>query len=134
MEFLGGIEGYNFKPITGYNSFLKGGTSFNRNIEMPTETEFDKVLNMQTAKRDVDPATPAGLMEKIGGAFSSGLTSVNDSKNLANAAQEAFARGEDVSVHDMMIATEKASLSMQMALQVRNKLVSAYTDIKNMHL
>lgn len=47
--------------------------------------------------------------------------------------QEAFARGEDVSVHDMMIASEKATLSLQMAMQIRNKMISAYTDIKNMN-
>ena len=31
-----------------------------------------------------------------------------------------------------MIAAEKASLNMQMAVQVRNRLVSAYTDITQM--
>ncbi len=45
-----------------------------------------------------------------------------------------MAMGEDVSVHDVMIASEKASLSMGMALQLRNKILSAYTEINNVRV
>ena len=48
--------------------------------------------------------------------------------------QEDIAMGGPTSIHDAMIATEKASLSMQMAIQVRNRLISAYTDITSMAL
>ena len=40
--------------------------------------------------------------------------------------------GGPTSIHDAMIAAEKATLSMQMAVQVRNRLVTAYTDITSM--
>ena len=43
-----------------------------------------------------------------------------------------IAMGGSTSIHDAMIAAEKASLNMQMAVQVRNRLVSAYTDITQM--
>ena len=59
--------------------------------------------------------------------------------NLAGAAQTAadkmqedLAMGGATNIHDAMIAAEKASLSMQMAIQVRNRLISAYTDITSM--
>ena len=73
------------------------------------------------------------LMGSIEKAFGNGLNDVNEKKKASDAMQEAFARGEDVSVHDMMIASEKATLSLQMAMQIRNKMISAYTDIKNMN-
>ena len=44
------------------------------------------------------------------------------------------ALGGPTNIHDAMIAAEKASLSMQMAIQVRNRLISAYTDITSMAL
>ncbi|MBR1908128.1 flagellar hook-basal body complex protein FliE [bacterium] len=134
MEFIGNIEGYNYQPITGYNAFLKGNATLNQKVEIPNETEFDKILNLQTAKAEPAPDTAGGLMKQIERAVSSSLNDVNNKRLIADAAQEEFAMGGDVSVHDLMIAQEKASLSMQMALQTRNKLISAYTDIKNMAL
>ena len=46
--------------------------------------------------------------------------------------EEDIAMGGPTSIHDAMIAAEKASLSMQMAIQVRNRILSAYTEISSM--
>ena len=70
----------------------------------------------------------------IGKAFSSGLNAVNDAENKAHEAAEIFASGGDISVHEVMLASQKANLSMQMALQLRNRLVNAYTEINNVRV
>lgn len=60
------------------------------------------------------------------------LDDVNGALQQANALQQQFISGAaDVSLSDVMLASQKASLSFQAALQVRNKLVSAYQDIMN---
>jgi flagellar hook-basal body complex protein FliE len=46
--------------------------------------------------------------------------------------QEDLAMGGNTNIHDAMIAAEKASLSMQMAIQVRNRILAAYTEITSM--
>jgi flagellar hook-basal body complex protein FliE len=40
----------------------------------------------------------------------------------------------EVSLAEVMIATQKASVSFQAMLQVRNKLVDAYKDVMSMPL
>ena len=40
--------------------------------------------------------------------------------------------GNGADVHDAMIAVEKADLSFQLMLQVRNKVVQAYQQIAGM--
>lgn len=55
------------------------------------------------------------------------------SKNAEKLANEA-AIGGDVDLHDVMIAGEKASVAMQLTLQVRNKLVEAYQDVMRMQI
>nr|WP_314544458.1 flagellar hook-basal body complex protein FliE [uncultured Massilia sp.] len=46
-----------------------------------------------------------------------------------------FASGDDsVNLSDTMIAMQKASISFQATVQVRNKLVSAYQSIMNMQV
>jgi flagellar hook-basal body complex protein FliE len=37
-------------------------------------------------------------------------------------------------IHDVVIAQEKASLSLQLALQVRNKAVEAYQEMMRMQI
>jgi len=39
-----------------------------------------------------------------------------------------------VSLNDVMVDLQKSSVSMQMGIQVRNKLVSAYQDVMNMQV
>jgi flagellar hook-basal body complex protein FliE len=48
---------------------------------------------------------------------------------------EDFSSGQsDVNLQDVMINLQKASLSFQQMVQVRNKLVSAYHDIMNIQV
>jgi flagellar hook-basal body complex protein FliE len=42
--------------------------------------------------------------------------------------------GADSSLQDVMVSIQKASISFQQTVQVRNKLVSAYHDIMNMQI
>ena len=46
--------------------------------------------------------------------------------------RSAFERGEDVPLTDVVISMQKASLSFEATLQVRNKVLRAYEEIMNM--
>lgn len=60
------------------------------------------------------------------------VNGVNDRQESANALQQQFSTGDkSVSLSQVMVASQKADLSFQTMLQVRNKLVSAYQDIMN---
>jgi flagellar hook-basal body complex protein FliE len=45
-----------------------------------------------------------------------------------------FTAGNTDDLHQVMIAAEEASLSMEMAVQVRNKMIDAYKELNNMQL
>ncbi len=63
------------------------------------------------------------------------LDSVNDQQSKADDLSKRFALGDDnVNLSDVMIERQKASLSLQATVQVRNKLVSAYHEIMNMQV
>lgn len=66
-------------------------------------------------------------------ALKASLDQVNQVQMDAEKLGKNFAMGDDsVSLSDVMIASQKASISFQATVQVRNKLVSAYHDIMNM--
>lgn len=74
------------------------------------------------------------MAHDIGNAFSNSLNNVNESQNAAYEAAETFASGGDISVHEVMLASQKANLTMQMALQMRNRLINAYNEINNVRV
>ncbi|GMV81908.1 MAG: hypothetical protein AMXMBFR7_30920 [Planctomycetota bacterium] len=84
------------------------------------------------------PAAPGGKAEGADGGFASvlsdALNHVDAMQTKADAAIEKVATGEMQDVHSAMIAFEQARLSMQMLVEVRNKLVEAYQDITRMPL
>ena len=61
------------------------------------------------------------------------IDSVNETSMQADKLSNAFEKGDsNVSLAELMISMEKASVSFQAMTQVRNKLISAYQDIMNM--
>ena len=64
-----------------------------------------------------------------------GIDAVNQSEQRANALAGAFSRGvPGVSLPQVVLQMEKASVSFQALTEVRNRLISAYTDIMNMQM
>jgi flagellar hook-basal body complex protein FliE len=60
------------------------------------------------------------------------LDKVNDTDNKAGALSEAYDRGEEVPLTEVVLSMQKASLAFEATLQVRNKVMKAYEEIMNM--
>jgi flagellar hook-basal body complex protein FliE len=67
----------------------------------------------------------------FGDSLSALLSSVEASAGDANQAVAAMADGTG-DVHTAMLALQRAEVSMQLTVQVRNKLVQAYQDLMRM--
>jgi flagellar hook-basal body complex protein FliE len=67
--------------------------------------------------------------------FSRALTDISKSQQVAtNMQREVQFDNPNVSLEETMVAMQKAQLGFQSAVQFRNKLVQAYTDIMNMQV
>lgn len=63
------------------------------------------------------------------------LRSVSDSYNQATEMQKQVQMGNPtVSLEETMVAMQKSQIGFQATMQVRNKLVSAYSEIMNMQV
>ncbi len=83
------------------------------------------------------PVAPAGLAEPGGPGFSTilqGLQSMETKIANADAMVKKFALDDSVPVHQVTYALEEARLSIELAMQVRSRLVEAYRDLMNMQL
>jgi len=72
---------------------------------------------------------------EFGEALKAALEQVNSAQNDAARLQQEFdMNAPNVNLHDVMASLQKASLSFQTMVQVRNRLVSAYQEIMNMQV
>ncbi|QLY78747.1 MULTISPECIES: flagellar hook-basal body complex protein FliE [Clostridium] len=62
------------------------------------------------------------------------LNEVNEQQVNADEMTTKMIQGEDVEVHDVMLAAAEAQTSLQLAVQVRNKIVEAIQEINRMQI
>lgn len=77
-----------------------------------------------------ETGTKGAFAESLKGA----LSQVNDAQNQASQAVDALVTGRTENIHEAMIALQKADVSFQLMMQVRNKLVSAYEEIQRIQI
>lgn len=82
-----------------------------------------------------DTTAPAGETGKSFGQFlQDAISEVNAAQVHAGDMTARFAAGEPMDVHQVMIASQEASVALNMALQVRNKVVDAYQELMRVNL
>jgi flagellar hook-basal body complex protein FliE len=84
------------------------------------------------------PAQPVGAVGEgtdFAVALKSAIDQVGQAQQSAQQMTQEFASGNsNVNLQDVMVNLQKANISFQQMVQVRNKLVSAYHDIMNMQV
>ena len=100
--------------------------------------DFSQAVARAGLRLDGQPLRAPGKVEGEGNfasAMSQALKSTSAAQLESSRLQREFQLGNPtVSLEQTMVAMEKASLGFQAVLQVRNRLVSAYTDIMNMQV
>lgn len=83
---------------------------------------------------EVDPprANPAGEESGFLKTLQTAMDQVQDAKGDAQSKVAELLNGNGMDVHSAMIAVEKADLSFQLMMQVRNKIVAAYQEISRL--
>ena len=83
----------------------------------------------KTILEDVAPSQPQA---NFGQMFSNMINSVNDLQQQSAQTQQSFLAGEPVELHDVMIKAQEAGLTMDLLLEIRNKLLNAYNELMRM--
>jgi flagellar hook-basal body complex protein FliE len=91
------------------------------------------VSNLRILPADIElPAassgSESGFLETLRGA----MDEADQLQGVADEKVSELLSGNGVDVHSAMIAVEKADLSFQLMMQVRNKIVEAYQEISRM--
>jgi flagellar hook-basal body complex protein FliE len=103
-------------------------------VQMPISMTQGAILPIQPILMDaaqnaaeVSPSSFKELLKKA-------LTDLNVSQVGANDAIKSLATGGEENLHDVIISMEKASMTLQYAIQIRNKLLEAYQSVSQMQI
>ncbi|WP_263139256.1 flagellar hook-basal body complex protein FliE [Pseudomonas sp. RIT-PI-AD] len=107
---------------------MSQGVEFNRLMLEMRSMQMDAMARPKAAVSAPEPGAPS-FSEMLGQA----VNKVSETQQVAGQLANAFEIGQSgVDLTDVMIASQKASVSFQAMTQVRNKLVQAYQDIMQM--
>jgi flagellar hook-basal body complex protein FliE len=78
--------------------------------------------------------TPYEAQKNFASVLKDSIEKVNQAQNQSDVMTEKLARGENVDLHQVMIASQKASITMSATLEIRNKVIEAYQEVMRMQV
>lgn len=102
------------------------------------ETDVLRMISELRAKSAIAqnlPAPPQPVTENFATMFKDAVGAVNNAQQTADKLKKAFEVGDpQVDLPEVMIASEKARVSFEAMVEVRNKLLDAYREIMQMQV
>ncbi len=101
-----------------------------------TSSAIKQILGADDRKAvtQIDSGSDSSTFDGVYNAAINLITSTNDYLQDAQKAEVAFATGELTSTHELAVIEQKANLSLQYTVAIKNQLISAYKEIMNMQI
>jgi flagellar hook-basal body complex protein FliE len=100
------------------------------NVTFSPVNESIQTLNNTKTNR----TTPFEAHQNFASVLKDSINKVNESQIQSDKMTEKLARGENVDLHQVMIASQKASVTMTATLEIRNKVIEAYQEMMRMQV
>jgi len=94
------------------------------------DTEIFKKIGNSDNKGDISEKSSISFGELL----KQKLDAVNDDQIKAEDTTQKFIQGEEDDIHKVMLDTEEAKMSLELAVQIRNKFVEAYQELSRTQL
>ena len=99
---------------------------------------FDSKMFLNQISNNTIPGTTSNSNEddkvNFEDVLKNAVNKVNDAQVSANNDIESLIKGDDITMHEVMLSTQEAQISMQLMLEVRNKLYDAYKELSSVQL
>ncbi|WNS77170.1 flagellar hook-basal body complex protein FliE [Bacillus sp. DTU_2020_1000418_1_SI_GHA_SEK_038] len=91
------------------------------------------ILKPQGAKQ-THTYTPYEAHKSFASVLKNSIQELNNLQNESDKMTEKLVKGENVDLHQVMIASQKASVTLQATLEIRNKVIEAYQETMRMQV
>lgn len=76
--------------------------------------------------------TPYEAQQNFATSLKDAIAKVNEQQITSDNMTQKLINGENVELHEVMIASQKASITLNATMEVRNKVIEAYQEIMRM--
>lgn len=101
---------------------------------MRTEQIGKSLDSISLKNEDIKSTESKNLQNSFADTIGKVLNSVNDNQVKSNDMINSFIKGEDITMHQVMLSMQESQMSMQLLIEMRNKLVEAYQEINRVQL
>lgn len=101
------------------------------NVIFPTVSQ---ALQTNMNKEATKAVTPYAAQQNFASYLKQSIENVNELQLQSDVMTEKLARGENVDLHQVMISAQKASVSLQATMEIRNKVIEAYQEVMRMQV
>ena len=78
--------------------------------------------------------TPAHAQQQFANSLKEAIASVNEHQKTSDVMTQKLINGGDVDLFEVMVAAQKASVTLNTTIEIRNKAVEAYQEIMRMNV
>ena len=98
-------------------------------------SQMKVMADMAAGQLKASAALPAAGEPDFQDVLKKAVLSVNEAQNSAQAKVQSFSTGEsNMTLEEVMVSMQKANLSFQTMIAVRNRLVDAYKEVTNLQV
>jgi flagellar hook-basal body complex protein FliE len=101
------------------------------NISFPS---VSNIFQVNGTDQTSSATTPAKAQKSFASVLKQSIEQVNETQLQSDELTKKLALGEDVDLHQVMIAGQKANITLQATMEVRNKVIEAYQEIMRMQV
>lgn len=91
-------------------------------------------LDQAIGKRTSPNASTQKVAGEMGQALENAVRDLDKSQKSADAGIAQLVAGEPIDLHHVMLQMEESSVKLNMAIQVRNKVIEAYQEVQRMQI
>lgn len=82
--------------------------------------------------KQINQVSSYEVQQKFANTLKEAIATVNDQQIQSDTMTEKLINGGDVELHEVMIASQKASVTINTTIEIRNKVIEAYQEIMRM--
>ncbi len=97
-------------------------------INRLTPTPVTQINKLQPSQA----STPANAVKQVGKTFADTLDSLSATQQSSDGLIQKLASGENVDIHNVMIAAEENDVNFRVAIGIRDRLIDAYREVMRM--
>ena len=98
-------------------------------------SQMKVMADMAAGQLNATSSLPAAGEPDFQDVLKKAVLSVNEAQNVAQAKVQTFSTGEsNMTLEEVMVSMQKANLSFQTMIAVRNRLVDAYKEVTNLQV